>query len=575
MNRVTLLSSLLIACVATEPSAERVGSTERAAAVETLDQALTASGLPASTLLRQALVLGSESGWDVVQVPAWPQPGQPVRVVLVANSPRPPAEQARLRVSVNGWGSFRDAIGSVRVTSDAVPYVVFPPLTFPQPVDALFAVEVMEPWGSVWLNNGAADYAFSVAPAEPLTWLGDLAFSQGGLPRAGHGDTLFAGHGLTVTADTWPPTAGVDAVARWTVDGVVQGEVPLALEAAGTGPFGQNARWAGTLDTRALPVGAVVAVSVLARNAGAALLDNRGGGGHQLTVAEPPEVDWWQTGRFGFSECHWNGVTCVAGWQWQAPLDEPFDATPGQYQAGASMPYPAVEVFAGGLTDLGVGYEAVHGTFLQVVVASPFFSGDPNGPWLRRPITYRERIGNNLRYDWLVREFYHPIMPALGSDCPPDGTYPYRFEISTDGGQSFTSIGDGAFPDEGEDRTLVWQNFLTAPSLTTIPSNGLDLGAVAVGGARTGVITVVNTINDVLRLGNLATDHPAFQVRSAGCPQGGCEVLLAAGERIDLQVRFAPTAVGPTEAALSLTLERVGVCASTGTFERTLVGVGL
>lgn len=574
MNRATWWAAICGACVAIEAPELEAPLAERAAAVSTLEVALDAAGLPAASLLRQAAVLGSESGWDVVQVPAWPLPGQAVRVVLVANTARPGPAQARLRLSTDGWGQFTDSLGSVRATAEGVPYVVFPPMRFSQPVAALFAVEVGEPWGSVWLNRGGADYGFSVAAAVPLSWMGELAFVQEGLPRAGHGDVLFEGHSLTVTADTWPLTAGVDAALRWTVDGVVQPEVPMALDAVGTGVFGANARWTGTLDTGALPVGAVVAVSVRARNAGAALVDDRGGAGYQLTVAASPELDWWQVGRFGFSECHWNGSTCVAGWQWQSPLLDPFLATPSEFQAGGSMPYPSVELYVPGVTVQNVPYDPAGG-FLRVAVSSPFFSGDPAGAWLRHPLRFREASGNNLRYDWQVREHYAPNMPAVGVQCPPEGDYPFRFEVSTDGGRTYTAIGDGAWPDEGEDRTMSWLRFGTAPSLTTIPAGALQIADTAVGSVSFGTITLVNTSGEPLRFSELAFDQPAFSVRSQGCPAGGCPVQVAPGAQAPLQVRFAPTAAGVVSGELSMRIERVGACASIGTGVRVVSGRGL
>ncbi len=64
---------------------------------------------------------------------------------------------------------------------------------------------------------------------------------------------------------------------------------------------------------------------------------------------------------------------------------------------------------------------------------SPFFDEDPAGSWLPHPMRWAEAAGPNLRYQWEIRDFHAPTMPATGAMCPADGLYAYRFRVSADG----------------------------------------------------------------------------------------------------------------------------------------------
>ncbi|HMV69626.1 MAG TPA: hypothetical protein PKA64_22480, partial [Myxococcota bacterium] len=521
-------------------------------------------------LLREAALLGSEQGWDVLRVPAFPAGREPFRILAVASQPRPAPVAGWLHATTTGWATFLDARGAAMTTPDGRPMYVWGPVALPAPSEVRFAVRIQEPALDVWLNRAGADYGVPVTAPQAVTWIGDPWVAQDGLSRMAPGAGLYVGHDTTVYESTWPQSPDVTVLVRWSVDGVDQLPITMAVTAVDDGQFAANTRWEATLPTARLAPGAVVRWKLVGRSVGPDVADDDGGGWYQRTVEPAPEVAWMDQGVYTFSQCHWDGVTCFTGWAWDADLPEPLDATPGQFQAYAAAPLPGVELYVPGVTD-AADWDPATSAFLRVEVVSPFFDEDPAGSWLPHPMRWAEAAGPNLRYQWEIRDFHAPTMPATGAMCPADGLYAYRFRVSADGGTTWATLGTADWgAGWGADCTMTWGTFLQAPPVTLQPSGPLDLGAVAVGAQGTAQVTLVNTNNQTLDLTGWSFDDPsgAWTASWVGCPDAtACSLRLASGAQKTLRVAFTPAAPGPVTTTLRATRSAPGVCAGDEPFE--------
>jgi hypothetical protein len=568
MRSVFLTPLLLLACTAA-PSVDP-GQSERASGFETLGASLDAFGLPADAILRDAAYLGTEVGWDVFRVPAYPAPGEPFRIAIVADSDfLLPDGGAFLRGSTNGFQDFVDVPGTLFTSPDGLPYYVWGPVTLP--VSADFAIRVENDGGEYWLNNQGNDFSVPVAPHEPLTFAGRVTTEQGDVPHDVSADGLWEGNDLVLHVDTFPQTGGVQGRVLWSVDGQAQPPVDLELDGVDAGPFDNDTRWEATLPVGSLPLGAVVDYRIEVRSSGAPLIADDNGTPFSATVGAAPSLDWWQVGVFGFNQCHWDGFQCQTGWDWVQPLPNPLGALPTNYQAYAFAPSPSVEIYIPGLTDR-TDLEFFGLDLLKVEVVSPFFGGDPAAPEAGWPMRFRERVGNNLRYDWLPRAFQAPLMPALGVACPADGLYDYAFRVSTNGGRTWQRIGDGTAPETGADFQIDWANLQYAPGLSFVPPT---FAGASVGSDETVTFEIINTTGTPLVLSDFAVDVAAFSFGWAGCPDGDCEIALDPAERHTVTVHFAPDAVGEVEATLSWHTENPEDCNQQGSTELALVAEGL
>ncbi len=573
MRSLSLLLVLsLAACDAREAPSPVESLAARGEGVDRLVPVLEVLGLPADAVLREAVQIGAEGGWQVLRVPSFPSPGEPFRLLVVADSPRPAPTRAVLHATSTNWARQVDVPTTARLTPEGEPFFVWGPISLPRPVTARFAVEVQQSFGDTWLNNEGVDYTVPVGEPVAVSFAGDVLASQGGLTRPS-GAELYEGHQLTLRADTYPQGAGVAAVVRWSVDGVEQPLVPMHIDQLNQGGFANNTRWQADLPTAELPRGSEVAWSIVVSSVGPEVTADDSGAPFAATVGAAPSVGYWTTGMYGFSQCHWDGSNCTTGWAWLSPLQEPLVVTPSTYQAHALAPYPAVEIYVAGVTDAWMDPSLLD--LIEVEVYSPFFSGTPSGSWGSIAMSYRERSGNNLRYDWLPRIYQAPTSPAVGVQCPEDGVYPYVFRVSTDGGRSFDEIGDGTHPLRGADRTMVWQRFRQAPGVTVSPAAGPDLVPTAVGATSTALLELINTGNEPLALSGFEIDAPEFEMSWAGCASGDCEVRLESGERLTAEVRFRPVVAGAYDATLTWLQDLPEGCATTSAGSVGLVAQSL
>jgi hypothetical protein len=567
---------LLLACADLPDAAP--ASRARHAALDPLSATLEARGLDAEALLREAAVLGSEAGWDVLRVPAFPGDREPFRIVVLASTPREAPVAGWLHGTTTAWATTFDVRGAAMTTPDGRPMYVWGPARLPAPTEVRFAVRVQEPQLDVWLNRGAADYVVPVTAPVPVTWAGDLWVAQDGLPRMGAGVPLFTGHDTTLYESTWPQSPDVAVEVRWSVDGVAQPPVTMDIAGVDEGQFAADTRWEATLPTAGLPPGARVRWTFVARSTGPDVIDDNGGAGFEREVVAAPVVGWMDQGVYTFSQCHWNGVSCTTGWAWSPNLPEPLDASPGQYQAYAAAPSPAIELWVPGVTD-APSWDPARSDFLKVEVVSPFFDDAQLGAWLPHPMRWTERAGSNLRYQWDVRDFRAPGMPPTGPLCPDDGPYPYRFRVSADGGASWVTLGTSDFGTGwGADPTLLWQNFYLAPPLTQLPSGPLAVGSAAVGATTQAQLTLVNTNNDTLELRGWAFDDPAPRWRASwpGCPDATqCTLQLAPGAQQAVRVTLQPDVTGPLTTTLRATRDVPGMCVTEQVSAFVIEGRGL
>lgn len=569
-----MLLTLLLAC-APEMEAPQ-SSTERTAPIRALQATLDDLGIPSDDLLREAVVFAEEPGWTLLRLPAFPAPNEPFRILALSEFVREPPPSVTLVATTTAWFTQVDVRGRALMTSDDRPLYMWGPVSLPA-ANVELAVRVDEPNFPVWVNNGGANYTFPVAAPVPVTWVGHVVATLDLQTRNLPVDPLFVGHDLTLWASTWPQTSNVEVFARWTVDGVRQPDVQGSLSKINDGQFGNDSRWELQLPTADLIAGQVVGADIVVRSAGPDLVEDNAGQRWTGTFAAAPPVLWWDTGLWGFSDCHWNGFTCFTGWQWDTNLPDPLDASPGQFQAGARAPIPGVELFVPGVTDR-LDYDPAALELLRVEVESPFFNGDPAaapGSW---PLTFRAREGNNLQYEWEIRQQYHPLLLPNGVDCPTAGAYPYHFRVSTDGGDTWTIVGVGSHP-SALDGTLLWSNFYSTPELTTAPSGGLlALPDTPIGQLSTGTLTLVNTSGVPLTLSDLHFNAPQteFSVSYRNCPDvTACTPTIAPGGQLALQVRFRPVAAGERSASLLGTRTGGTGCVNEGNNVFTFSGRGI
>lgn len=569
-----MLLSLLLACAPLAP--ESGVSTERSAQIEALQATLSDRGIPSDDLLREAVVFGHEQGWSLLRLPAFPAPGEPFRLLALADFQRDPPRGVSLLATTTAWATNVEVRGRALSTSDGRPLYLWGPVSLPASSVEL-AVRVDEVNFPVWLNNNTANYPFPVAAPAPVTWAGDVVATLDLQTRNLPADPLFVGHDLTLWASTYPQTGGVEVFAQWTIDGVRQTDVQGSLSTINGGQFGNDSRWEIELPTANLLPGQVVAADVVVQSAGPDVVEDNAGAHYTGTFAAAPTVDWWDTGLWGFSACHWDGFTCFTGWQWDAYLPTPLDASPGQFQAGAWAPIPGVELFVPGVTDR-FDYDPAALELLKVEVESPFFNGSPTaapGTW---PLTYRTRVGNNLQYEWQVRQQYHPLMLPNGVECPDAGAYPFHFRVSTDGGATWTILGAAAFPGT-QDGLLLWSNFYSTPDFTTMPAGGLlSLPNTAVGQTSQSTLTLVNTSNVPLTLSGLHYNaaQTEFAISYPGCPDiTACTPVVPSGAQLPLTVRFRPVAAGARTASLLGTRTGGTGCVNEGNNVFTFSGTGL
>ena len=441
--------------------AQTAGGPRDATAV-TVAAALLAKGVISAYEAPMLVPLGTESGWTVMLTPGLPSAtarltmvvvGQPVPAGQVGASTANPIA----RWSKDQWTSSTDTAGQL-YTVNTAPVLVFP-LAQPTQIGNGAFLQAAVRVGGAWLSAGGVNYRFIIPSPNALSWVGGLTVGQQGVLRTIPGQSLFAGHDASVTLDTYPMLPGTVATLHWTQDNhVTVHDVPMDLAAVNVGAYGDDARWVATLPTGAMSAGPTIALwaEASSNGPGGTRWDSNNGQNYVASVAAPPQASWAQLGAYRY-------LTSQSGWYYgfASTLADPLSATPGDFQAYAASPSPAVEVFAQGITDAPRGAAACAGGFVRVEAWSPFFSGTPTGAWAAYALPFVETAGNNCRFKWLLQNtgFTQPppgvSAPATGG-YPVDGAYPYKLRISTDGGATWQWLGTAGLPGGGGNRTVNW-----------------------------------------------------------------------------------------------------------------------
>lgn len=479
------------------------------------------------------------------------------------------------RYTTNAWTSVADVTAST-FEVDGLQGLAFvlPARGATGPVD--FALRVQVDGSNFWINNGGRNFRVDVLAPVSLEWVGGFSAAQDGLARDLSAAPAFTGHPLTIEVDTYPQMPGVAPVLWWTTDGhATKQSAPMRLSGIRTGQFGNNSRWSAAVPATHLVAGGKVELWVEAKGPQNTLWESRGGQNHRATVVAAPDIPWAALGQYTFSKCRYVDGRCETGWFHSKGVAEPFLATPSEFQAYASNPSLAVDVYVPGVTD-NAASSGMQPTFVRVEMYSPFFSGAPGAAWAGHPFTFREKVGNNWRFEWNIREFRSPTRLLNGEVCSVNGDYPYKIRMSADGGQTWRWLGTGGVPSGGANRTMRWANSVSAPQLSPTPSP--IFAERAVGSVEKRTVELVNTNSFPVSVRNLAFEDPtgSYTVAVPGCTTlATCTRTLPSGGRFDVVLTFSPTQTGPTNAWLRMEATNVDQpCSGDGVFTLMLEGAG-
>lgn len=488
--------------------------------------------------IRRAVSLGTESGHEVVLSPAIPAVGEGFTLLVLG-----PTESASARVTRNAWANWMEVAGT--------PFEGGVAFEIDHIYEAEMELAIQLQGGDIWLNNRGDNYRVAASPERELEWVGAQGVSQGGVPRfLTGGAAVWAGHGTEIAVQTWPLAPKTDVVLRWTNDGYETiHEVPMDVASISAGPWSNNAQWAAEIPPQAQ--GTQLIWWVEASAGGTTVWDSQEGSNYQAAVAAPPQPTWAAAGRFAFTKCFDWTQGCQAGWFWFEGLPPVMGLSPGSYQAYASAPFPAIEVYIPGITDAthGAGLQrAVDSGLIVAQVWSPLF-GDAEG-WGARNLGFVEKAGNNLRLSWQGRHTHTgaPTLPPFQALCVEDGQYPYVFRVSTDGGETFSWLSAGGALDAGGDDFVIdWQSNQPdwSPSFGAVPAPNGGVWDVSAGLLE---VELVNTSNEVYTVESVTLDDPsgAFFLGVKGCEDAACAISLAPGERLELELSHVGEAADAT-----------------------------
>jgi hypothetical protein len=317
---------------------------------------------------------------------------------------------------------------------------------------------------TLYVSNGGANYFFPVnlpGGADPLEFIGNSTFSTGDLGRAA-GQPLFEGVGLDVAVQTWPPSLDHTVTLFYTTDdyATIQ-SAAMTFSADKAGEFGANFLWTATIPEAALEGASELVLWMNATNGTTTLWDSNFSANYKFPVSSPSEVyevGFAQAGKFTFSKCWWNGTTCSTGWQYSPGVADPMLASYSQYQVYGAWTHLAAEVYVAGITDRDptdpfVAFALQN--FFRVRVKSPIFAGSPTAEPVAKPLGVSGKAGNNFIFQW---QFF-----STGCVCPIDfswptlGVYPYVYEYSMDGGQTWQPLPIDATAQPAQPLEIDWQ----------------------------------------------------------------------------------------------------------------------
>lgn len=545
-------------------------------------ESLQASGHLAATEVRSLVYIRQEQSWDILRTPAIAGPTDRVLwIVLAPQHSDATTLQAMMRWTGNGWSTQQDTQASSFVW-EGRPGFLFDLGQHPVDTEIQAAFRITTGNQTAWLNFGNQNYRVHIQKAQELQWIGYLQVHQSGLLRKIPGDSVFRGHGVQVTVETYPATSQVDVQLHWTVGGFeATKKTPMSVSQIQVGTHRNNVQWSALIPTEHLTGSQELIFWVEARGVHNTLWDSRQGANYKARISTPPAPTWAQAGVYTWSKARQmpDGSWSYMNWFYNEQMANPLKATPDQYQAYASAPIPALEVYIPGVTDRPENRDAL-GQFVRVEVWSPFFSGQPDGAWKAYPMSFHEWHGNNARFRWNVREFRAPQMPAVGVDCAANGLYPFKYRISTDQGARWYWVGTQGLPNGGENRFLDWKNMSYAPMLTV---DGQRSGDALTWEARAGQptsrnLTLINTNSYTVEINRLwlQDNSTSWTLTVAGCSSlENCRKALLPGERFSLAISFtAPTNTAePQYNQLLLdVVDPAQRCQHSGTFPLSLQG---
>lgn len=513
--------------------------------------ALAEKGLlkPAEAL--QLAQLGTDIAYEIFATPAVPGASDRIVFAVLAWPGAAAPTSGVVHWSKDNWATQKDSPGTpVQVLGRAA--VVFDLGTFAAGTQVRAAFKLVTPTAEVWLNNGNKDWLATVQATAALQGIGSLVAKQDGWVRKLPGDLVFTAHPLNVAVETWPEVPNVQVILHWKVGGGPVIDTPMAVDAIHFGGYGINTRWLGTIPAAQLMPGSNLTFWVEAKSPKNTLWDSQNGKNYLGNIATPPKVGWAQVGHTAFSK-GWvmPDGSYKAGYAFQTGMDNPFASVPSSYWP---PPKPAVELYVPGLTDQDSALPAASGGFVRVEVVSPFFSGKPGGAWHSYKLDFLDKGGNNWRFDWNVRQHGSPLSGPNGVEWVDDGTYAYKFRISTDNGATWSWLGTAPWPAAGDNLSLSWKNLTIAPQLTV--SGKTELPTIKPGKSATQKVELVNTSNDTFTVSACTVDPPVgpLGLATKGCPSAGKTTVLAPGKRITVTLTFKPKKVGTFSATLKVDL---------------------
>lgn len=460
-----------------EGKATRVGSAQQAALstaeVQMLDQVMMAYEKKRATPFASYRYLGAgPDGSALYTTPA--VPGSDAPVTLIVKAATAPATGKSLggevHFSGDGWKTTRKATAKV-ITQGRTTYLVFD--LGKETVGRTVALAVrLDRCGdgsctdSFWMNNQGANYSFGILAPGAMQFIGNRAAWMSAIPVGLSGGTIYQGHELTVTVQTYPIQSGQQVTLHYTTDGhkTVQ-SLPMSFDFDAAGEYGNNLQWYRRIPTTGLADGTDIAYWMSARDStGQTRWDSNGGANFRARVATAPKVGWMGAGRFTFIKHLSTPGTCLStsqyyNWCYSPGLEDPFTADYSKYQAYGSYPHLALELYVPGITDQpwsDGSAQAIGALFFKVEFTSDALGGKAGGSFLSQAMTFGARRGNNFVFH------YRPYCPAgkpqlCGAGEIPDGTYHYKFRASVDNGKTWSSLGTDAFPAAGTNRTFIWK----------------------------------------------------------------------------------------------------------------------
>ncbi len=541
---------------------EATGRTESAVTTRLSDlaQYLVGQGVVQEPEAARLMQLGQENGWTAFRTPGVVGTSSVLTAVVVGpEGSFAEASEGTARCSDDGWTHSSDRT-VVPQDWQGRAVMAFGLGTLGSDKTLACAFRVRLDGYDTWLNNGGKDYRTTVRPELPLAWVGSLRLVQDGLPRTLDVDPAYPKHGLTVEVSTYPQTPQTDVVLHYTTDGFATvRRVRAGYLAVDTGPHGQDTRWAATIPASELQPGKRVEFWVEATNPHTTLWDSRHGSNYGVVVASaPPPVVWAEAGAYHYQPKY-------GPWSYRSGVADPLTYTMGTWLPPSSPPHPAVQLYIPGVTDRQDARDAA-GQFVRVEVWSPFFSGSADGPWKAHPLSLREGAGNDWRFSWQVHHAGCSCEPPPGADSLVDhGVYPYKYRVSTDGGETWSWVGSAGVPYGGDDLHVGW--FINHHPSSSIELSGsvtepwgvvYDVGSVQHGKVAVRTEQLVNQGPVSVTFGSrygapFLTDDGggSFSIQVDGCDdESTCQYVLEPGDAIGVTITFAPVTAGEPATAV-------------------------